>query len=59
MNFFSKSVLLGSILTGAATLGFADIQNASAEGFYKGKTIKMIVRSAPGGGYDFYGRLLA
>ena len=27
--------------------------------FYKGKTIKLIVRSSPGGGYDFYGRLVA
>ena len=59
MKNFSKAFLLGSILTGAATFGFADIPNAAAEGFYKGKTIKMIVRSAPGGGYDFYGRLLA
>lgn len=31
---------------------------ASADSFYKGKTIKVIIRSAPGGGNDFYGRLL-
>jgi tripartite-type tricarboxylate transporter receptor subunit TctC len=59
MKRFSKAILLGSLLTGAATMGFADLQKATAQGFYKGKTIKMIVRSAPGGGYDFYGRLLA
>jgi tripartite-type tricarboxylate transporter receptor subunit TctC len=35
-----------------------DAPNATAQ-YYKGKTIKMIVRSAPGGGYDFYGRLMA
>ncbi|MQA65199.1 MAG: hypothetical protein GEU76_04745 [Alphaproteobacteria bacterium] len=27
--------------------------------FYKGKQMKMIIRSAPGGGYDTYARLLA
>ncbi|MBB44025.1 MAG: hypothetical protein CMM44_09715 [Rhodospirillaceae bacterium] len=32
---------------------------ASVEKFYKGKKVKMIVRSAPGGGYDFYARLIA
>ena len=59
MRHFFKAILLGSIFAGAATYGLAGIQNANAQGFYKGKTIKMIVRSAPGGGYDFYGRLLA
>ena len=27
--------------------------------FYKGKTIKIVVRSDPGGGYDTYGRLVS
>jgi tripartite-type tricarboxylate transporter receptor subunit TctC len=31
----------------------------SAEEFYKGKTITYIVATAPGGGYDTYGRLIA
>jgi tripartite-type tricarboxylate transporter receptor subunit TctC len=31
----------------------------SAEAFYKGKTITYIVATAPGGGYDTYGRLVA
>ena len=29
------------------------------DGFYKGQKLKMIVRSGAGGGYDFYGRLIA
>jgi tripartite-type tricarboxylate transporter receptor subunit TctC len=29
------------------------------EGFYAGKTLKLIVGTGPGGGYDIYGRLLA
>lgn len=32
---------------------------ASAEDFYKGKTIRIIVGSAPGGGFDTYARLVA
>ncbi len=32
---------------------------AEAGSFYEGKTIRVIVRSNPGGGYDFYGRLIA
>lgn len=31
----------------------------SAEEFYKGKTITYVVSTAPGGGYDTYGRLVA
>ena len=31
---------------------------ARCEDFYHGKTIKIIVSTGPGGGYDAYGRLL-
>lgn len=34
-------------------------QTAAADSFYDGKTLKVIIRSSPGGGYDFYGRLIA
>ena len=27
--------------------------------FYEGKTVSVVIRSTPGGGYDFYGRLVA
>ena len=37
-------------------LGPGDTQAAQ---FYKGKQIKIIISSSPGGGYDSYGRLLA
>jgi len=33
--------------------------NANQHEFYNGKTLKIIVGYAPGGGYDFYARLLA
>ena len=30
----------------------------SVEQFYRGKTLTIVVGSAPGGGYDLYGRLV-
>ncbi len=59
MKKISGFLALSGLFAATAVSGVADIKSASAQGFYKGKTIKMIVRSAPGGGYDFYGRLLA
>ena len=41
----------------ALVAGGAEAQ--SVEQFYAGKTIKMIVGTASGGGYDLYGRFLA
>jgi tripartite-type tricarboxylate transporter receptor subunit TctC len=34
-------------------------QAESVEAFYRGKTISVLIPSAPGGGYDRYGRLVA
>src|SRR5581483_8310166 len=34
-------------------------QAQSGADFYKGKTVTYIVSTAPGGGYDFYGRLIS
>lgn len=46
---------LAVLLAGAA----AQIRPAAAaDDFYKGKTVKVIIRSSAGGGYDFYGRLV-
>lgn len=44
--------MIGAVLLGVAALGWAD-------DFYDGKTIRYIVSSPPGGGYDLYARLLA
>jgi len=33
--------------------------DAAAKPFYEGKVMKIIVTTKPGGGYDFYGRLIA
>jgi len=51
--------ILGIFVAGLLIAGGSDgITSAGAAEFYKGKTLKVIIRSKPGGGYDFYGRLL-
>src|SRR2546425_11800892 len=37
----------------------AAAQSAGAADFYRGKTVRMLVGSPPGGGYDLYARLIA
>jgi tripartite-type tricarboxylate transporter receptor subunit TctC len=53
---FSKRNLLSLSLLGGVALGSG---SALAADFYAGKTIDLIVGSAPGGGYDIYARLVA
>ena len=55
MNLLSKSAL--SFVALAAATGAAQAQDGAA--FYNGKTVNYIVATAPGGGYDTYGRLVA
>jgi tripartite-type tricarboxylate transporter receptor subunit TctC len=51
------SVFVGAVL---ATVGAsAAATAATGKDFYKGKTVKWIVTTNPGGGHDFWGRLLA
>jgi tripartite-type tricarboxylate transporter receptor subunit TctC len=45
-------------LTGALALP-AIVRAASAAEFYRGKTLRILVGSPPGGGYDVYARLVA
>ena len=47
------SVAFASLLTFGSTSG------AMANDFYKGKTIRLIVATTPGGGFDAYSRMLA
>src|ERR1700742_783995 len=43
----------------AAGLGVSPVLAQTGADFYKGKTVTYIVATAPGGGYDLYGRLVA
>lgn len=54
-----RSILLASVTTFATAALISLAQPVAAEDFYKGKTLKVIIRSGAGGGNDFYGRLLA
>jgi tripartite-type tricarboxylate transporter receptor subunit TctC len=48
--------LAALLATGAVT---SAVPATAAEPSWKGKTFKVVVRSGPGGGYDFYGRLIS
>ena len=39
--------------------GLSVVQVSAQDGFYKGKTIRLIVGLAPGGGFDTYSRVIA
>jgi len=53
--------LIGAALlvAAAAIASFSPANAQSVEQFYKGKTINLYIGYAPGGGYDFFGRLVA
>src|SRR5918999_269443 len=53
-----QQILIG-LTCGLGLLTAAGAQAQSVEEFYKGKTIRLIVSSEPGGGYDNYARLVA
>lgn len=50
----------GALVAVAVLLvGRALAAEASSQGFYAGKTVRIVVGYAPGGGYDFYARAVA
>ena len=61
---YRRALSVSVILPSLAFLGFAaaptpvSAQDAIAD-FYKGKQIKVIIRSSPGGSYDLYSRMVA
>jgi hypothetical protein len=50
--------LIRERIGGLCARGFTRRWQTGAD-FYKGKTVTYIVATPPGGGYDFYGRLIA
>src|SRR6478735_8493929 len=56
---FSKRLSLGAGIVTAAVLAAGAASAQTGADFYKGKTVTYIVSTAPGGGYDLYGRLVA
>lgn len=59
-----KKCISGSLLAAcslALSLGAVSTVSAqtSYDNYFAGKTVSIVIRSTPGGGYDFHGRLLA
>lgn len=61
MNFYQRRITETVSIAGLLAAGWLSvpISQSSAADFYKDKTIKVIIRSSPGGGNDYYGRLMA
>src|SRR5262245_28727641 len=62
MNFRGICIAAGLALViggGSAPGGALAQTHDPIADFYHGKQVRMIIRSAPGGGYDLYSRLLA
>ena len=63
LNLYSNHALRAAflalpLLSSAALIDVAPANAQSVESFYKGKQMRFIIRSATGGGYDLYGRLV-
>ena len=56
---YKKRLSLGAGILAAGVLAAASAQAQTGAEFFKGKTVTYIVSTAPGGGYDTYGRLVA
>src|SRR5918911_3404875 len=59
MSKIRTSLALAASSLLAAALAAPPALAQSGADFYKGKTVTYIVATAPGGGYDLYGRLIA
>jgi len=63
MKCLIKHLISGSLgfalLIGALVFTSAASAEEQSKSFYEGKTVTVVIRSAAGGGYDFYGRLIA
>ena len=55
----NQSLVLRSSLVTAAIVTAGAAQAQTGADFFKGKTVTYIVATAPGGGYDVAGRLVA
>lgn len=58
MRLILGAVTFAFLIAGTLSGAIPGVATVGAAPFYKGKTIKVIIRSRPGGGYDFYGRLI-
>ena len=50
--------VFAAMVSGAAVAPFAAVAQDAVADFYKGKQIRVIIRTGPGGSYDLYSRLI-
>ena len=55
----ASRIAFAAILGAPFALGAMGAMGASAQSFYEGKTINLLIGYGPGAGYDAYGRLMA
>ena len=56
LQFRARPIVLSAVLAALAALAALP---ASAQDFYAGKSIELLIGAPPGGGYDIYGRVVA
>jgi tripartite-type tricarboxylate transporter receptor subunit TctC len=54
-----RRIWCGAVVIGLSVAASIHISSAWAQDFYKGKTIRMVVATTPGGGFDAYSRAIA
>ena len=59
MRSLLRGISFAFAALGALGLSMPQAKAQTGAEFYKGKTVTYIVATAPGGGYDLYGRLVA
>jgi tripartite-type tricarboxylate transporter receptor subunit TctC len=59
MFSYGKGLSLGAGLLALSVMAGGSAHAQTGADFYKGKSVTYIVSTAPGGGYDLYGRLIA
>jgi tripartite-type tricarboxylate transporter receptor subunit TctC len=59
MHTFASRTIIGGIILALTGLASSTVAADPIEDFYRGKTLRMIVATSPGGDYDLRARLLA
>ena len=56
---FGRMLCIGGLPAAAALIATPAMAQSSAENFFRGQTVKIVVASGPSGGFDTFARLLA
>ncbi len=59
MRHSRRAMILGAVLTCVCVISSSASAQNKGQAYYKGKTVEWIVSTAPGGGHDFWARLVS